>query len=149
MQHPEILKREIKAIAFDQYGTIVDMQAGLVAAVAPFLQQKGWHGEPNSFVTWWRRTHFESSMIDALCDRGHTPYREIGHRAVSHVMDRSGIAYTPDEVRWLVSQIETLKPFPDVVAALTRLRQHGYRLAILSNGDRDMLAAAGPHIGFA
>jgi 2-haloacid dehalogenase len=39
MQHPEILKREIKAIAFDQYGTIVDMQAGLVAAVTPFLRQ--------------------------------------------------------------------------------------------------------------
>ena len=148
MQHPEILKREIKAIAFDQYGTIVDMQAGLVAAVTPFLRQKGWQGEPNSFVTWWRRTHFESSMIDALCDRGHTPYREIGHRAVSYVMDRCGIAYTQDDVRRLVAEIETLKPFPDVVAALERLRSKGYKLAILSNGDRDMLEAAAPHIGF-
>ena len=83
MQHPEILKREIKAIAFDQYGTIVDMQAGLVAAVTPFLRQKGWQGEPNSFVTWWRRTHFENSMIDALLHREHTSYREIGHRSVA------------------------------------------------------------------
>ena len=148
MQHPEILKREIKAIAFDQYGTIIDMQAGLVAAVTPFLRQKGWHGEPNSFVTWWRRTHFENSMIDALCDRGHTPYREIGHRAVSYVMDRCGIAYTQDDVRRLVAEIETLKPFPDVVAALERLRSKGYKLSILSNGDRDMLHAAAPHIGF-
>jgi 2-haloacid dehalogenase len=148
MQPPEILKREIKSIAFDQYGTIVDMQAGLVAAVTPFLRQKGWHGEPNSFVTWWRRTHFENSMIDALCDRGHTPYREIGHRAVSYVMDRCGIAYTQDEVRRLVGEIETLKPFPDVVAALERLRSKGYKLSILSNGDRDMLNAAAPHIGF-
>ena len=148
MQHPEILTREIKAIAFDQYGTIVDMQAGLVAAVTPFLRQKGWHGEPNSFVTWWRRTHFENSMIDALCDRGHTPYREIGHRAVSYVMDRCGIAYTQDDVRRLVAEIETLKPFPDVVAALERLRSKGYKLSILSNGDRDMLNAAAPHIGF-
>ena len=64
-------------------------------------------------------------------------------------MDRCGIAYTQEEVRWLVSQIETLKPFPDVVAALERLRTGGYKLAILSNGDRDMLKAAGPHIGFA
>lgn len=148
MQHPEILKREIKAIAFDQYGTIVDMQAGLVAAVTPFLRQKGWHGEPDSFVTWWRRTHFENSMIDALCDRGHTPYREIGHRAVSYVMDRCEIAYMQDDVRRLVAEIETLKPFPDVVAALERLRSTGYKLAILSNGDRDMLNAAAPYIGF-
>ena len=95
MERTEILKREIKALAFDQYGTIVDMQKGLTEAVTPFLKKKGWEGSPNSFVTWWRRTHFENSMIDALLDRGHTPYRQIGHRAVSHVMDRCGIAYTP------------------------------------------------------
>jgi len=148
MENPEILKREIKALAFDQYGTIVDMQKGLIEAVAPFLKRKEWHGEPDSFVTWWRRTHFENSMIDALCDRGHTPYRQIGHRAVSYVMDRCGIGYTQDEVRALVGEIEKLKPFADVVAALERLRSSGYRLAILSNGDRDMLKAAGPHIGF-
>jgi 2-haloacid dehalogenase len=148
MERSEILKREIKVVIFDQYGTIVDMQKGLTEAVMPFLEKKGWTGKPSSFVTWWRRTHFENSMIDALCDRGHTPYRQIGHRAVSYVMDRCGIAYTQDEVRWLVAQIETLKPFPDVIAALEQLRRAGYKLAVLSNGDRDMLKAAGPHIGF-
>jgi 2-haloacid dehalogenase len=148
MEGPEILKREIKVLAFDQYGTIVDMQKGLTEAVTAFLKRKDWHGEPDSFVTWWRRTHFENSMIDALCDCGHTPYRQIGHRAVSYVMDRCGIAYTQDEVRALVGEIEKLKPFLDVVAALERLRSGGYRLAILSNGDRDMLEAAGPYIGF-
>jgi len=149
MENLEALRREIKALAFDQYGTIVDMQKGLTEAVTPFLKRKGWDGKPNSFVTWWRRTHFENSMIDALCDHGHTPYREIGQRAVAYVMDRCGIGYTSDEVRWLVSAIEKLKPFPDVVAALAKLRAKGYALAILSNGDRDMLKAAGPHIGFA
>jgi 2-haloacid dehalogenase len=149
MQRPEILKREITALAFDQYGTIVDMQKGLTEAVTAFLKKKGWEGSPGSFVTWWRRTHFENSMIDALLDRGHTPYRQIGHRAVSYVMDRCKIAYTQDEVRALVGEIERLKPFPDVVAALAKLRGAGYKLAILSNGDRDMPEAAGPHIGFA
>jgi 2-haloacid dehalogenase len=148
MERQEILKREIRALAFDQYGTVVDMQKGLTDAATPFLKRKGWEGSPNSFVTWWRRTHFENSMIDALLDRGHTPYRHIGHRAVSYVMDRCKIAYTQDEVRWLVGRIEQLKPFPDVVRALERLRGAGYELAILSNGDRDMLEAAGPHIGF-
>src|SRR5258708_10714792 len=148
MATPEALRRDIKALASGQDGTIVDMQKGLTEAVTPFLERKGWPGNPNSFVTWWRRTHFENSMIDALCDRGHTPYRQIGERAVAYVMDRCGISYTQDEVRWLVSAIEKLKPFPDVVAALARLRAKGYKLAILSNGDRDMLEAAGPHIGF-
>ena len=147
MDQTDILRREIKTLVFDQYGTIVDMQGGLTAAVTPFLRAKGFSGKPHSFVTWWRRTHYENSMVDALCDRGHTPYREIGHRAVSHVMDRAGIAYTQEEVRWLVSQIEILKPFPDVIAALTTLRAAGYGLVILSNGDRDMLEAAKTHIG--
>lgn len=142
-----ILRREVKALLFDQYGTVVDMQGCLVQAATPFLQKKGWDGKPSSFVTWWRRTHFENSMIDALCDRGHTSYRQIGHRAVSHVMDRAGISYTQDEVEWLVSEIERLKPFPDVLEALVKLHKR-CKLAILSNGDRDMLEAAKPHIGF-
>ena len=148
MEQSDILKRDIKVLAFDQYGTVVDMQKDLTEKVTPFLENKGWSGEAHRFVTWWRRTHFENSMIDALCDRGHTPYRQIGHRAVSHVMDRAGIPYSQDDVAWLVSQIETLSPFPDVIDALQRLRDSGYRLAILSNGDRDMLEAAKPHIGF-
>ena len=142
-----LLRREVTTLMFDQYGTVVDMQGGLSDMVAPFLAGKGWRGDPTRFVTWWRRTHFEDSMIDALCDRGHTSYRQIGHRAVSNVMRRAGIDHTHDEVRWLVACIERLKPFPDVLAALERLRGR-YRLAILSNGDRDMLEAAGPHIGF-
>ena len=148
MENLKTLKREIKVLAFDQYGTIVDMQKDLTEKTAPFLRDKGWTGNPHQFVTWWRRTHFENSMIDALCDLGHTPYRQIGQRAVSHVMDRAGIPYTQEDVIWLVSQIETLKPFPDVIEALQRMRDSGYRLTILSNGDRDMLEAAKPHIDF-
>ena len=143
----EILKREIKILAFDQYGTIVDMQKGLTDMVTPFLKGKGWSGNPNQFVTWWRRTHFEDSMIDSLLDRGHTSYRQIGHRAVSQVLARAEIEYTQSEVEWLVSGIEKLKPFPDVLESLNQLHQK-YRLSILSNGDRDMLEAAKPFIGF-
>ena len=142
-----LLRREVSTLMFDQYGTIVDMQGGLTGMTAPFLAGKGWRGDPHRFVTWWRRTHFEDSMIDSLCDRGHTSYREIGHRAVSQVMRRAGIEHTRDEVRRLVGCIERLKPFPDVLEALERLRGR-YRLAILSNGDRDMLEAAKPYIGF-
>ena len=72
----DVLRREIKALAFDQYGTIVDMQTGLTEAVAPFLKQKGWDGKPSNFVTWWRRTHFALSGH-------HVPARTSG--TVPHV----------------------------------------------------------------
>jgi 2-haloacid dehalogenase len=105
------------------------------------LEGKGWNGRPDAFVTWWRRTHFENSMIDAFLHREHTPYREIGHRAVAYTLERAGIPYTMDEVRFLVAQIERLKPFPDVPAALARLNTR-YKIVVLSNGDPDMLEAA-------
>jgi len=126
---------------FDQYGTVVDMQKGLTEAVAPYLRAKGWKGRPDAFVTWWRRTHFENSMIDALLHREQMPYREIGHRAVAYTLERAGIPYSMDEVRSLVAEIERLKPFPDVPGALARLKTR-YRIVVLSNGDPDMLEAA-------
>jgi len=140
------LKRSIKVCMFDQYGTVVDMQSGLVEYATPFLKAKGWTGNPNSFVTWWRRTHYENSMIDALLHREHTPYREIGHRAVAHVMDRAGIRYTAQDVHDLVAAIERLRCFPEVPAALARL-QTRYRLVVLSNGDPDMLETAKQYHG--
>jgi phosphoglycolate phosphatase-like HAD superfamily hydrolase len=116
----EALKAKIKVCMFDQYGTVVDVQNGLTEVVTPYLREKEWSGRSDEFVTWWRRTHFENSMIDALLHKEHTPYREIMHRAVAYTLQRAGIPYTTDEVRFLVAQIERLKPFPDVPDALAR-----------------------------
>jgi 2-haloacid dehalogenase len=133
---------------FDFYGTVVDMQTGLTEAIRPYLGEKGYAAQPaGRVVTWWRRTHFENSMIDALLHREHTPYREIGHQAVASTLERAGIPHTDEEVRWLVSRIERLNPFPDMVEALTRLETHGYALVVLSNGDPDMLARGVPFSG--
>lgn len=141
------LKANLKILTFDLYGTVVDMQKGLTEMIAPWLAEKGWQGNPNSLVTWWRRTHFENSMIDALIDRGHTPYREIGRRAVTLTLERAGIEHTQDEVKHLIAQIEKLRPFPDAAEALGRLARK-YKLVILSNGDPDMLENAKPYIGY-
>ena len=138
------LRARIKVCMFDQYGTVVDMQTGLTEVAAPYLRSKGWTGDPHAFVTWWRRTHFENSMIDALLHREHTPYREIGHRSVAWVLERAGIPYTMAEVRHLVAQIETLRPFPEVPGALARLKTR-FKIVVLSNGDPDMLETARQH----
>jgi 2-haloacid dehalogenase len=132
---------------FDLYGTVVDMQGGLTRAVTPYLAAKGWAGDPSRLVTWWRRTHFENSMIDALLHRAHLPYREIGRISLSYTLERAGIAHSQDEVRRLVAEIERLPPFPDVVESLNRLKRR-FRLVILSNGDPDMLEAIRPRLGF-
>jgi 2-haloacid dehalogenase len=133
-------------LSFDLYGTVVDMQQGLTQAVTPFLRQRGWGGRPEALVTWWRRTHFENSMIDALIDKGHTPYREIGQRALAYTLQRARISHSTDDVAYLVAQIEKLRLFPEVISALTALKRH-YKLVILSNGDRDMLENAKPYLG--
>lgn len=146
MTAAEELKKKIKVLMFDQYGTIVDMQGGLVEVATPYLKGKGWTGRPDAFVTWWRRAHFENSMIDALLQREHIPYRRIGEISVAYTLERAGIPHTEEEVSYLVAQIEKLRPFPDVPAALAQLRKH-YKLAVLSNGDPDMLEAARPYHG--
>ena len=142
----ESIRHDATICMFDLYGTVVDMQAGLTRAVTPYLKAKGWTGEPSRLVTWWRRTHFENSMIDALLDRTHIPYREIGHISLSYTLERAGVPNTQEEVQRLVAEIERLEPFPDVVEALARLKRK-YRLVILSNGDPDMLEAIKPHLG--
>jgi 2-haloacid dehalogenase len=134
--------RNVKAAMFDFYGTVVDMQGSLTRAITPYLERKGYtQNPPGRLVTWWRRTHFENSMIDALLQRDHTPYRQIGFEAVDYTLERAGIDHTDDEARDLVSEITRLAPFPDVVQALGEMKSDGLKLYVLSNGDPDMLAA--------
>ena len=142
----ETIRRNVRICMFDLYGTVVDMQSGLTRAVAPYLKARGWPGEPARLVTWWRRTHFENSMIAALLHRAHLPYREIGRISLSYTLERAGVPHTQEEVGRLVAEIERLQPFPDAVEALARLKKK-YRLVILSNGDPDMLEAIRPHLG--
>lgn len=136
----------VTTLMFDFYGTVVDMQSGLTDAIAPYLKEKQYDGKPGQLVTWWRRTHFENSMIDALLHKEHTPYREIGFGALDYTLERAGVEHTDAEVRDLVDAITRLKPFADVPAALDRLRTK-FKLVILSNGDRDMLASGVPYSG--
>jgi 2-haloacid dehalogenase len=130
----------INTIMFDFYGTVVDIQKGLIAAIRPYLQSKGYDSNsPARVVTWWRRTHFENSMIDSLLGRGHVSYREISRQALDYTLTRAGIPHTMAEVNELVAHVQRLQPFPEVLAALRRMRDSGLDLAILSNGDPDML----------
>ena len=148
MSEFEAVKRDITLCMFDLYGTVVDIQSGLARAAAHYLKGKGWTGDASRLVTWWRRAHFENSMIDALLQRSHTPYREIGRISLSYTLERAGIKHTQDEVKRLVAEIERLRPFPDAVEALARI-QRKRRLVIFSNGDPDMLEAIKPHLGIA
>ena len=51
MTNPALLRREIRALVFDQHGT-GDMQKGLTEAVAPFHSAKASEGSAHQFVTW-------------------------------------------------------------------------------------------------
>jgi 2-haloacid dehalogenase len=144
----DVIRANTKLLMFDQYGTVVDMQGGLIEVATPYLKSKGWDGRPDAFVTWWRRTHFENSMIDALLQREHMSYRRIGEISVDYTLERAGIAHTDEEVSHLVAQIEKLRPFPEVPAAMAELHKR-YKLAVLSNGDPDMLEAARQYHGIA
>jgi 2-haloacid dehalogenase len=140
----------MRTVMFDFYGTVVDMQEGLTQAITPYLKTKNYElNSPSRLVTWWRRTHFENSMIDSLLGQEHISYREVGRQAVEYTLTRAGIDHTPEEVMQLVGNIERLKPFPDVVDALTMMREIGLDLVILSNGDPDMLEAGVAYSGTA
>ena len=148
MTDAQQIKSTVKVCMFDQYGTVVDMQTGLVEAATPFLRAKGWQGNPNSFVTWWRRTHFENSMIDALLHkRAHAVSRD--RRTLGRLCDGSRRHQLHDgRGARAGGQSCGCGRFPEVPAALDRLRTR-YRLVVLSNGDPDMLEAAKRYHGVA
>jgi len=90
----EAIKSTVKVCMFDQYGHRGRHAGRLTAIAAPFLRAKGWTGNPNSFVTWWRRTHYENSISMPCFIASTRPYREHRPSRGSHVMDAPASATT-------------------------------------------------------
>jgi 2-haloalkanoic acid dehalogenase type II len=62
-------------------------------------------------------------------------------------MDERGYAWRAEEGEALLRSMRSWQPFPDTRPSLTRARQAGVRLAIVSNTDRDIVEHTIRHIG--
>jgi 2-haloacid dehalogenase len=121
------------ALTFDCYGTLIDWESGLVAALRPLLAAHGVDAGAEELLALHAR--FEP----AAQRPPYRPYRDVLARVVDAFGDHYGFTPTAVERRGLAASIRRWPPFADSAAALERLAGR-YRLAILSNIDDDLLA---------
>jgi len=116
---------------FDCYGTLIDWNAGIRAALARAF------GEPGADDR-LRRYH---EIEPRLEHDGRLTYRQVLTEAMRELGAGS------DEAAALADSLPAWPPFPEAPAALRTLRDRGWRLAILSNTDRDYIDASMARIG--
>ena len=123
---------------FDCYGTLIDWNGGIGrelerlfgAEHAPRLLH-GYHEVERAY---------ERERPDAS-------YRDVLVVALVRLAEREGLALGDDEQDALARSLPSWDPFPEVPAALEDARARGWRLAILSNTDRDYIDASMARIG--
>ena len=123
-----------KAYVFDAYGTLFDVHA----AVARYKTEIGPQAEAMSQM--WRIKQLEYTWTYSLMGRWRD-FREMTAAALDIAAAANG--GLPDGLRpKLIAAYEELDAYPDVIPTLKRLREAGFRTAILSNGSDAMLANA-------
>jgi 2-haloacid dehalogenase len=116
---------------FDCYGTLIDWNDGIRRVLARVF------GEARA-DEYLRRYH---AIEPRLQHDGRLTYRQV----LTEAMRELG-APAP-EVTALADSLPEWPPFPEVPAALVALRARGWRLAILSNTDRDYIDASIARLG--
>jgi 2-haloacid dehalogenase len=111
---------------FDCYGTLIDWNLGIRTVLAQVF------GEDDATER-LRRYH---EIEPRLEHDGRLTYRQV----LTEAMRELGAA--PGSVHDLADSLPRWPPFPDVPPALRALRARGWRLAILSNTDRDYIDAS-------
>jgi 2-haloacid dehalogenase len=123
---------------FDCYGTLIDWNGGIgrelerlfgAAAAARLLH----------------RYHELEPAVQAE-DPTRT-YREVLDLALARLAATEGLRLPALESDALSRSLPGWAPFPEVPAALGQLRARGWRLAVLSNSDSDLLTASLERIG--
>lgn len=130
---------DVRAILFDVFGTVVDWRGSLIEELG------AWGHARNLLVDWpglvdaWRGAYAPS--MDRV-RRGELPWTNLDalHRAsLAELAPRFGlVGQTPADMEWIALGWHRLRPWPDSVGGLQRLRLK-YVLSPLSNGNVALL----------
>lgn len=122
---------------FDCYGTLIDWEEGVRSTIARL-----W---PACDAERLRR-HFHA--IEPLVQEGRSlSYREVGARTLRALAAVEGLALPAGEEYAMADGLSDWPVFPDVAPGLRAVRDAGWKIAILSNTDPDLLAASLDRIG--
>jgi len=130
--------KNVKALTFDLFGTILDLVGSLTPFIGRFLQTKGSAIDPGRFWEQWRYRQRIEQYQDNIMMLGHCGYLEAARRSFVYTLSLSGIKASPEEVQQFMSAWQELSPFGDVLPALQRLKNK-YQLVVLSNGEAHFL----------
>jgi 2-haloacid dehalogenase len=122
---------------FDCYGTLIDWFGGIRATLADL-----WPEHDAELL----RSAYHDVEPEVQRD-GSIRYRDVLAESLERVARREGLDLDDDDRGALADSLPSWPPFPEVVAALRDLREGGWRLAILSNTDPDLLDASLSSIG--
>ena len=122
--------KNIKAIIFDAYGTLFDVNS----AVEKCKDKIGdkWEG----FANYWRTTQLEYTWLRSLMNR-HKDFWQVTEDS----LDKSMKAFNIDPLMRdeLLSLYKVLSPFKEVPEVLKILKEKNFKLAVLSNGTPALL----------
>ena len=122
--------KNIKAIIFDAYGTLFD-----VNSAAEMCKNKIGDKWEN-FSNYWRMTQLEYTFLRTLMDR----YKDFW-QITEDSLDKSMKVYKIDNSlkKELLNLYKKLSVFPEVKQTLTKLKMKKLKFAILSNGTPALL----------
>jgi 2-haloacid dehalogenase len=122
---------------FDCYGTLIDWEGGLRNAFASLWPQSG----PA------RLLELHHDLEPRVQEHAELSYREVLARCLAAAAAIEGLELPADRGDALAESLPSWPPFREVPAALAELRERGWRLAILSNTDPDLLNASVAALG--
>ena len=120
----------IKAIIFDAYGTLFDVNSAAEKCKSKIGDK--WE----SFANYWRTTQLEYTWLRSMMER-HKDFWKITEDSLDKAMKVFEIdASMKNE---LLDLYKILSPYPEVKDTLQKLKDKNYKLAILSNGTPELL----------
>lgn len=126
-------------LTFDCYGTLIDWESGILAALRPLLVERGVDLTDNEILSTYGRLETKAE---------HGPfrrYREILSDVVRGLGQEYGFIPTDSEIASLAESVKDWPAFSDTVAALQKLARN-HRLVILSNIDQDLVQGSLKHL---
>ena len=140
-------KLDVQALLFDVFGTVVDWRGSIIAELTRFGAEKGLKADWVQVTDDWRGL-YQPAMEEVRSGRRAWTILDVLHReSLDKLLEKHAIVGLSEADKQHINTVwHRLKPWPDVVAGLTRLKSR-FIIGTLSNGNVGLLTRMAKNAG--
>lgn len=133
-----------KVITFDMFSAVLNIEGTakpIVSKIIPCLPEE----KALEFFRMWRIKQWDYVLLSGHMEQGYKSYEYLTRCALNYAIKKFDLSLKDEQIKSLINIWFSFNPWDEAKEVISKLKEKGYIVAMLSNGDTKMLQSIASH----